>query len=141
VLKPGGTAAILAWSSEQLLPGYPGLEARLKSTTPGLAPFSAKTKPEEHFLRGTGILKQAGFAYVSIKSFLGDVKGPLDDKTRIALEELLSMRWPGAEGELAKTDADLFKKLISPDSEEHILDQKDYYAFFTYTLLFGVKGE
>ena len=28
VVKPGGTVAILAWSSEKLLPGYPLLEAR-----------------------------------------------------------------------------------------------------------------
>ncbi|KIX12497.1 class I SAM-dependent methyltransferase [Dethiosulfatarculus sandiegensis] len=141
VLKPGGTAAILAWSSEQLLPGYPGLEARLRATGPGLAPFSERTKPEEHFLRGTGLLKKAGFAYVSIKSFLGDVQGPLDNENRIALEELLAMRWPGAEKELGPKEADLLERLISPDSKDYILKQKDYYAFFTYTMLFGVKGE
>ena len=32
-----GRVAILAWSSEQLLPGYPLLEARLRATTAGLA--------------------------------------------------------------------------------------------------------
>ncbi|MBN2239497.1 MAG: class I SAM-dependent methyltransferase [Dehalococcoidales bacterium] len=29
VVRPGGTVAITAWSSEKLLPGYPRLEARL----------------------------------------------------------------------------------------------------------------
>ena len=40
VIKPGGTLAILAWSSQQLLPGYPGLEARLNTTSAGIAPSS-----------------------------------------------------------------------------------------------------
>ena len=36
VVKPGGSVAILAWSSEMLLPGHPLLEARLAATTAGL---------------------------------------------------------------------------------------------------------
>ena len=37
VVKPGGSVAILAWSSQQLLPGYPLLEARLNATASGYA--------------------------------------------------------------------------------------------------------
>jgi len=40
VVKPGGSVAILGWSSQQLLPGYPLLEARLNATSAGIAPFS-----------------------------------------------------------------------------------------------------
>lgn len=32
-LKPGGLLLILIWSSQQLLPGYPRLEALLNATT------------------------------------------------------------------------------------------------------------
>ena len=32
VVRPGGTVALTAWSSQQLLPGYPMLEARLSAT-------------------------------------------------------------------------------------------------------------
>ena len=39
VLKSGGILALAAWSSEQLLPGYPRLEARLRATPDGIAPF------------------------------------------------------------------------------------------------------
>jgi ubiquinone/menaquinone biosynthesis C-methylase UbiE len=46
VVKRGGRVAILAWSSERLLPGYPLLEARLQATSAGIAPFSAGMKPE-----------------------------------------------------------------------------------------------
>lgn len=36
VVKPGGSVAILAWSSEKLLPGYPLLEAHLGATSSGI---------------------------------------------------------------------------------------------------------
>jgi len=39
VVKPGGSVIILAWSSQQLLPGYPVLEAHLNATSSGIAPF------------------------------------------------------------------------------------------------------
>ena len=39
VVRPSGMVAILAWSSEKLLPGYPLLEARLAATAAGIAPF------------------------------------------------------------------------------------------------------
>ena len=41
VVKPGGRIAIQAWSFQQLLPGYPALEARLNGTSSGIAPFWA----------------------------------------------------------------------------------------------------
>jgi len=37
VVRSGGSLAILLWSSQQLLPGYPLLEARLNATTAGIA--------------------------------------------------------------------------------------------------------
>ena len=54
VVNPGGSAIILAWSSHQLLPGYPVLEARLNATTSGIAPFEEGAAPELHFSRMTG---------------------------------------------------------------------------------------
>ena len=46
VVRPGGSVAILAWSSQQLLPGYPLLEARLNGTCSGFAPFVKGKRPE-----------------------------------------------------------------------------------------------
>ena len=60
VVKPGGTVAILAWSSQQLLPGYPMLEARLNATCSALAPIVTRVKPESNFLRALGWFRQAG---------------------------------------------------------------------------------
>ncbi len=54
VVKPGGSVIILAWSSQQLLPGYPVLEAYLNATSSGIAPFVNGTAPELHFSRMMG---------------------------------------------------------------------------------------
>ncbi len=54
VVKPGGIVAIAGWSSENLLPGYPRLEARLQATSGGIAPFIQGRKPDTHFLRALG---------------------------------------------------------------------------------------
>jgi demethylmenaquinone methyltransferase/2-methoxy-6-polyprenyl-1,4-benzoquinol methylase len=60
VVKPGGSVIILAWSSQQLLPGYPMLEARLNATSSGIAPFARGMRPELHFLRMPGWFRRAG---------------------------------------------------------------------------------
>jgi demethylmenaquinone methyltransferase/2-methoxy-6-polyprenyl-1,4-benzoquinol methylase len=54
VVKPGGKVAILAWSSQQLLPGYPSLEARINAISSGIAPFVKGKSPEAHFTRALG---------------------------------------------------------------------------------------
>jgi len=54
VVKPGGSVIILAWSSQQLLPGYPVLEAHLNATSSGIAPFAEGAAPELHFPRMMG---------------------------------------------------------------------------------------
>ncbi|KAF5412738.1 MAG: class I SAM-dependent methyltransferase [Euryarchaeota archaeon] len=61
VVKPGGSVIILAWSSQQLLPGYPVLEARLNATSSGIAPFAEGTAPELHFSRMAGWFRRAGW--------------------------------------------------------------------------------
>ncbi len=73
VVKPGGTLALLAWSSERLLPGYPVLEARLSSTAAGIAPFVHGKKPETHFTRLLGWMRLAGLENLSARTLAGSV--------------------------------------------------------------------
>jgi ubiquinone/menaquinone biosynthesis C-methylase UbiE len=54
VVKPGGSVALLAWTSENLIPGHPVLEAHLNATSSGIAPFIRGTRPDRHFLRALG---------------------------------------------------------------------------------------
>ena len=137
VAKPGGSVAILAWSSQQLLPGYPLLEARLNATSSGIAPFIKGKRPELHFLRALGWFRQVGLEEPTAQTFVGDAHAPLSDDMRSALMSLLDMRWPGVQSELTAEDWAEFQRLCQPESPDFILDLPDYYAFFTYSMFRG----
>ena len=137
VVKPGGIIAILAWSSQQLLPGYPQLEARLNATTSGISPFVKGMKPEYHFFRMLGWFRKAGLEKTSTKTFTGSIYAPLNNKIRTALTSLIQMRWAILESELSKGDLDECLRLILLESPDFILNLPDYYAFFTYSLFSG----
>jgi demethylmenaquinone methyltransferase/2-methoxy-6-polyprenyl-1,4-benzoquinol methylase len=138
VVKPGGSVAILAWSSERLLPGYPQLEARLGATSAGIAPFVQGKKPGSHFPRALGWFRDAGLEACTARTFVGDAHGPLTDDHRSALMALFEMRWPGVESEMSREDWTEVQRLCSPESPDLILDRPDYYAFFTYSIFHGV---
>lgn len=137
VVKPGGSVAILAWSSQQLLPGYPLLEARLNATSSGIAPFVQGKRPELHFLRALSWYREVGLEEPTALTFVGDANAPLSHDVREALVALLEMRWPGAESELSADDWAEYQRLCLPESPDFILDLPDYYAFFTYSMFRG----
>ena len=124
----------MAWSSQQLLPGYPLLEAKLNATRQGIAPFRTGQDPALHFLRAPGWFKKAGLINIEGKSFIKSFQAPLDDKIRKALEPFFDMRWGNPKGELSEKDLNLYHRLCLPESPDFILNLPDYYAFFTYTL-------
>jgi ubiquinone/menaquinone biosynthesis C-methylase UbiE len=137
VVKPGGIVAIIAWSSQQLLPGYPLLEARLNATTAGIAPFVCGMRPQSHFLRALGWLRDGGLEEITARTFVGDVQAPLSDDIRSALTALFQMRWPGVQSEVSPEDWAEYQRLCQPESPDFILNFTDYYAFFTETLFHG----
>jgi demethylmenaquinone methyltransferase/2-methoxy-6-polyprenyl-1,4-benzoquinol methylase len=137
VVKPGGIVAILAWSSEKLLPGHPVLEARLGATSAGIAPFVKGKKPELHFTRALGWFRDAGLEECKARTLAGGAHAPLTDDIRSALSALFEMRWPGVESELAPQDWAEYQRICLPDSPDFILDCPDYYAFFTYSMFHG----
>ena len=137
VVKPGGIVAISGWSSENLLPGYPRLEARLRATSGGIAPFVHGNKPETHFLRALSWFRELGLKEPAAKVFADSFYSPLSPGIRNALVSLFDMRWPDVEIELSSDDQAEFQRLCQPDSPDFILNLSDYYAFFTYTLFWG----
>jgi ubiquinone/menaquinone biosynthesis C-methylase UbiE len=137
VLKPGGSVAILGWSSQQLLPGYPLLEARLNAIAPGYAAFFKRMRPEQHFLRALGWFHNAGFEEVTARTFAGNVQAPLGEDLRDALLALFEMLWAEAELKAIAADRVEFQRLCQPESPDFLLDCPDYYAFFTYSLFCG----
>ena len=137
VVKPGGTVSIAAWSSENLLPGYPLLEARLGATSAGIAPFLPGKKPELHFSRALGWFREVGLRKPRAEAFAGSFYAPLSDGIRNALVALFDMRWPDVSTDLSPDDLADFQRLCLRDSPHFILNLPDYHAFFTYTMFWG----
>ena len=137
VVKPGGNVAILAWSSQQLLPGYPLLEARLNATSSGIAPFVKGMRPESHFLRALGWFRDASLREPTAQTFIGSVHAPLSDDIRNALMSLFQMRWGELHSELSQEDWAEYQRICQPESSDFILNLPDYHAFFTYSMFRG----
>ena len=137
VVRPGGRVILAAYSSQQLLPGYPGLEARLNATSSGIAPFVEGTSPHKHFARALGWFEQAGLSHACGREFVHSIHAPVIGELRDALADLFHMRWGGAEREVATQDWAEYKRLCEPESANFIVDCPDYYAFFTYSVFQG----
>jgi len=137
VVKSGGSVAILVWSSQQLLPGHPLLEARLNATSSGTAPFFKGKNPKQHHLRALGWLRNAGLKESTAQTFVGDVYAPLSDEIRGALISLIEMRWGNPQSEITPEDWAEYQRLCRPESPDFILNLPDYYAFFTYSMFRG----
>lgn len=137
VVRPGGRIVILAWSSQQLLPGHPLLEARLNATCSSYAPFLKGKNPELHFLRALRWLGEVGLTEVKAQTFVGEVQAPLSGPERTALASLFEMLWGAPAPETSPEDWREYQRLCQPGSPDFVLDLAGYYAFFTYTLFQG----
>jgi len=137
VVRPGGSVAILAWSSQRLLPGYPILEARLDATCSSLIPHVKGKRPRSNFLRALGWLREAGLEEVTAITFVGDVCVPLSEDIRTALLSFFRMLWGEPQPGVSEEDRAEYQRLCTPESPDFILNLPDYYAFFTYSMFKG----
>lgn len=140
VVRPGGIVALLFWSSQRLLPGYPLLEARLNATCAANFPYTNDTLSEWHILRTLGWLQEAGLSSIQVHTFVADIQAPLDDAARGALTGSFQMLWGKTEPEVTPEDWTQFQRLCQPESLDFILNLPDYYAFITYSLFWGKVG-
>jgi ubiquinone/menaquinone biosynthesis C-methylase UbiE len=140
VVKPGGTVAVLAYSSQQFLPGHPMLEARLNATCSALIPYLRGKNPASIFTRALGWFHEAGLEEPSAHTFVGTVHAPLSGDIRQALVVFCDMLWGVRQPETSQEDWDEYQRLCRPDSPDFILHCPDYYGFFTYSLFQGRVG-
>ena len=137
VIRPGGDVILLGWSSQQLLPGYPLLEAKLNATCSGYIPFVKEKPPEQNFMRAIHWLRKAGLENTCGQTFVGEVHSPIGNDIRTALISLFEMLWGSPQPETSPEDWRQYQRLCKPESPHFILDLPDYYAFFTYTVFRG----
>jgi demethylmenaquinone methyltransferase/2-methoxy-6-polyprenyl-1,4-benzoquinol methylase len=141
VVRPGGSVAILAWSSQQLLPGYALLEARLNATCSPYIPYLRGRSPEAHFARALGWFREVGLEDCTARTFVGDVQAPLSRGVRTALASLMTQLWGERQPEVSPEDWLECQQLCRPESPDCVLDLPDYYGFFTYTVFRGSVRE
>ena len=137
VVRPGGHVAILGYSSQTLLPGYAALEARLNATASATTALAEGKAPDAHFTRALGWFQEAGFVDPTARTVVGTVHAPLDDGVRRALISLFGMLWGEMQSGMTDADRDEYLRLTEPESPDFILDEPDYYAFFTYSMFEG----
>jgi len=137
VVRPGGSIVILGWSGQQLLPGYPLLEARLNATCSGYIPYFEGGRADQNFLRALGRFRKAGLIRPQGHTFVSDVSAPLTGGQRAALLSLFGMIWGQPQPGVSPEDWREYQRLCESVSSELILDLPDYYAFFTYSLFRG----
>lgn len=141
VVKPGGRIHLAYCSAQNLLPGYPALEARLNTISAETEPFVRQGRPGLHCLRALEWLRTAGLEVLAACSKASCVQAPLDNELREALAGLLRWRW-GSDplSKLSEADAVEYQRLCKPDSPDFILDLSDYYTFITCSVFSGRIG-
>jgi len=137
VVRPGGIVAVLYWSSQNLLPGYPILEARLTSASVATTPYLARVPPHLHFLRALGWLRAAGLQQPVARTCVAEVQPPFEPELREAMAFWFSMFWGNLEPHVSQEDWDKFQRLCDTGSDDFILNTHDYYGFLTYTVFKG----
>ena len=137
VVRPGGRIAILAWTSQQVLPGYSLLEAQLNATCSAYTPLLRGQNPEAHFMRALRWFSESGISEATAQTFVGEGQAPLSAECRTALTALLTMLWDVASPEAAESSRLEYRRLCHADSPDFILNLPNYYAFFTYTVFSG----
>ena len=138
VVKPGGRVLLAYCSAQNLLPGYPMLEARLNAVSAEVEPLVRQGRPELHCLRALGWLRSANLKRLTARSEANAVHAPLSNELRGALAGLLQWRW-GTDPlpRLSPEDAAEYERLCRAESPEFILDQPSYFTFFTCSVFGG----
>ena len=139
VIKPGGSVYLIFWSSQQLLAGFPVLEAILNSTSSPNPAYNRDMDPVNHVFNARHWLEKSGFKNLKVTTFLQDIIPPFNENDINALLFLFEMLWGSAKSEIDEKDWNAFKEITNPSSSDYVLKNKFYYGFYTYTLFTGVK--
>jgi demethylmenaquinone methyltransferase/2-methoxy-6-polyprenyl-1,4-benzoquinol methylase len=137
VVKPGGSVALVYWSSQCFLPGYPGLEARLNAAFVATTPYLANVPPHQQYLRALGWLREAGLEEPVARTFVAETQAPLSPEMRDSVAYCFEMFWGKLESHVSREDWEAYQRFCRADLQNCILDDPDYHGFLTYALFRG----
>ncbi|MBI9108517.1 MAG: class I SAM-dependent methyltransferase [Spirochaetales bacterium] len=137
ITKIGGTIALLFWSSQKLLPGYPLLESELNATLAANIPVTPETDPDLHYMRAPLWLKRIGLKNIKSRTFAADIRWSADDEDEKSVSGLLDMFWGRAHAEVSPESWSQYKSITDLNSENCIFNRPDYAGFLTYTMFTG----
>lgn len=138
VVKPGGTIAVLFWSSQKLFGGYPILESKLNSYSAANFPFTDETPVDVHILRAKNWMRKNALEDIKIKSFVADFASPFNEENTKGLAMTLDMLFePKIKEEIEAKYWDKYQDLKDPKSKNFLFAQEDYCGFITYTMFYA----
>lgn len=139
VVKPGGSVFITAWTSQQILPGFPLLENRLNADYSAYNPYLKGEKPENHFLNMLHWFDLYDLENPCVRTFTKDLQAPLSPLGQQALAALYSMLWQRPTPETSSREWKDFNRLCRLESKDFLPARQDYYGFFSYTVFGATK--
>ncbi|HPI90408.1 MAG TPA: methyltransferase domain-containing protein [Spirochaetota bacterium] len=139
VLRSGGKVAILFWSDQKLLPGYPFLEAALKATMSANRPLNPSSAREFHSFKAGAWLSRTGFTGIACRNFPVDLSGQLSEDQKAALLMSLNMLYGAAAKEISADLREQYLNITDPTGGEYILSDENYAGFVMYTMFVGLK--
>jgi ubiquinone/menaquinone biosynthesis C-methylase UbiE len=137
VTKPGGKIALVFWSNQSLLCGYPELESRLNLAFTKNTFYLTNSQPKSHFMKALGWLQEQGCKETQAASFNSYASNPMDKTIQEALINCFSMFWDSLKDHVSKIDYDSYQQLCNPNSKKFILNEFDYFGFQTYSVFLG----
>ena len=139
ILRPGGKVALLYWTSQTLLAGYPRLEALLGVQLVESMPYLRGVPPQQHFLRAAAWMRQAGLVGVRARSIGTGHLGPMDQPTQDSMSCVFDMFFGEVEARLSGEDRSLLRRITDPGSPDYLPRREDYYCSLTYSLFIGAR--
>ncbi len=138
IVKPRGKIAILYWTGQKILPGYPLLESALNACLSANIPMTFDTPPELHIMNTVSWLRKTGFSNIKSKTFAVDIIGPIGPEIRKAFHGLSNKLWATAEEELSPELLKTYREITDPSSNLYIFNEPDYTGFLTYTMFSAI---
>lgn len=137
-VKPGGMIALVFWTAQKLLPGYPFLETALSATVSSNRPLTRQSPPEFHMLCAPQWLIKTGCTNVTSSTFACDITGPFSQEDESGMVRMTEMFWGGCEGEVEPEIWQRYTEITDPDHSDFIFRQEGYSALVTYTMTTGI---